>query len=94
METIKRFETDSIAFGAMYILPDGTMLDLSLLPNGHADFFVCTNTSSAILKQQGWVRLNTKLKYIELPTKPLGKRQKQQVQRAITFMGCDIQIKK
>lgn len=94
MKDISKFETDTIAFGAMYILPNGTMLDLSLLPSGHADFWALLNISSDDLKRQGWVRLNTKLKYVELPLLPLTERQEKQLQRALDFMGDDIQIKK
>ena len=40
-KAIELFETDSLAYGAMYILPDGRMLDLSVLQNGHAE--ICGN---------------------------------------------------
>lgn len=91
---IEEFKTETLAFGAMYIMPNGEMLDLSILPNGHAEFFALTNTTSDCLKSQGWVRLNTKLKYIELPAQPLTKQQETQIKRALAFMGDNVQIKR
>ncbi|MGN0804162.1 MAG: hypothetical protein ACI4MN_02125 [Candidatus Coproplasma sp.] len=84
---IKKFLTDTIALGAMYILPDGRMLDLSLLENGHSDFFAITGLSAEDLKKQGWIRLNTKVGYIELPFGQITKEQELALSKIKEIMG-------
>ncbi|MCH5259217.1 MAG: hypothetical protein J1F18_05650 [Lachnospiraceae bacterium] len=91
-DIIKTFETDSVAYGAMYILPDGRMLNLSVLQNGHAEFWVLINSSAQELKALGWLRLNTKLKYVEKP-KEITAAQAARLESAMAFMGEDVQIK-
>jgi hypothetical protein len=74
-EVVDRLKTDSIPYGATYILPDGTLLDLSLLENGHADLWAYLDeripeTSypqgdiSNFLLDLGWIKANTKEGYI------------------------------
>lgn len=91
-EIIKKFETDAVAFGAMYILPDGRMLDLSMLENGHAEFWEMADCSTEELRSIGWLRLNTKLKYVELPQNPT-EEQRERLQTVFNTFGNDFQIK-
>ena len=91
-DIIKTFETDSIAYGAMYFLPDGRILDLSVLEYGHSEFMALINSTASALKEQGWIRLNTKLKYIEKP-KEITAAQAARLESALAFMGEDVQIK-
>ncbi len=75
-ETIARLQTDSIPYGAMYITPDGTVLDLSTLENGHVDLWAYLDERIPItsypqydivnyLRDKGWRKANTKVGYIE-----------------------------
>lgn len=75
-ETVARLKTDSIPYGAMYILPNGTVLDLSTFENGHADLWAYLDERIPItnypqcdivhyLRDKGWIRANTKVGYIE-----------------------------
>ncbi len=82
-EVIEKLKTSSIPFGAMYILPNGTILDLSTFENGHADLWAYLDeripiTSypqydmSNFLRDLGWIKANTREGYIEsqrIPTK-------------------------
>lgn len=84
-ETVARFKTDSIPYGAMYILPNGTVLDLSALENGHADLWAYLDDRIPItsypqydivnyLRDKGWIRANTKEQYIETENIPTEKQ--------------------
>lgn len=76
LETVvNRLKTGSIPHGAMYILPDGTLLDLSILENGHADLWAYLDEKipktsypqgdiSNFLLDLGWIKANTKEEYI------------------------------
>ena len=75
-ETVARLKTDSIPYGAMYILPNGTLLDLSAFENGHADLWAYLDEHIPItsypqydivnyLRDKGWRKANTKVGYIE-----------------------------
>lgn len=82
-EIIKQLKTENIPFGAMYILPDGNILDLSTFENGHADLWVYLDERipsisysqaniANFLRDLGWIKANTKERYIEshhIPTK-------------------------
>lgn len=94
-EVIRRFETSAFAVGAMYILPDGRLLDLSILENGHLDFFSMLDVDDppSYLKRLGWIRLNTKIKYVELPSAPMTAIQKQKLDIALKLMGDGVQIR-
>lgn len=89
---VERFKTEAMGLGAMYVLPDGTMLDLSMLENGHADFWKISGCSDIRLKALGWMRLNTKLKYVEMPSR-ITAAQSARLEQAMAFMGDDVQIK-
>lgn len=84
-ETISRLNTDSIPYGAMYIMPDGTVLDLSAFENGHADLWAYLNERIPItsypqydivnyLRDKGWIKANTKEEYIETEHIPTEKQ--------------------
>lgn len=88
---VKKFETDAMSLGAMYILPNGKMLDLSMLENGHAEFRDMVNCTAEELKSLGWLRLNTKLKYVELPQNPT-EQQAARLQSVFDLFGEDFQV--
>ncbi len=75
-ETVARLKTDVIPYGAMYILPNGTLLNLSTFENGHADLWAYLDERIPItsypqydivnyLRDKGWRKANTKVGYIE-----------------------------
>ena len=82
-EIIKQLKTENIPFGAMYIVPNGTILDLSTFENGHADLWAYLDERIPItsypqldianfLRDLGWIKANTKEGYIasdRVPTK-------------------------
>lgn len=84
-ETVARLKTDVIPYGAMYILPNGTLLDLSTFENGHADLWAYLDERISItsypqydivnyLRDKGWIRANTKAQYIETEHIPTEKQ--------------------
>lgn len=56
-----------VPFGALYVLPDGRILDLSVLPAGHDEFFEMTGFTAQTLSAIGWLRANTKVGYVQYP---------------------------
>ena len=100
---IEQLKTENIPYGAMYILPDGMILDLSLLENGHVDLWAHLNeripTASypqeniiKFLRDLGWIKANTKEKYVEtncLPTE----QQKQRIKRILKVYPASFEIK-
>ena len=88
---IKKFRTNNVVYGAMYILPDGQMLDLSMLVNGHAEFVAMLGSTAEVLKLKGWLKLNTKLKYIDLPSNPTS-MQLAELNRIYAVFGRDFQL--
>ena len=89
---ISTFETDALAHGSMYILPDGRMLDLTFC-GGHAEFCALVGSTPQELRALGWIRLNTKIKYVELPSKPTEK-QSERLRSVFETFGEDFQIKR
>lgn len=84
-EVVARLKTDSIPNGAMYILPNGTLLDLSVFENGHADLWAHLDERISItsypqydivnyLRDKGWIKANTKEQYIEMEKIPTEKQ--------------------
>ena len=84
-EVVARLKTDSIPCGAMYILPNGTVLDLFALENGHADLWAYFDERISkttypqydivnYLRDKGWIRANTKVQYIEMEQIPTEKQ--------------------
>ena len=84
-EIINRLKTDTIPYGAVYILPDGTILDLSLLENGHGDLWVYLDEKipqtsypqadiSKFLRDLGWIKANAKEEYISSDCVPTPKQ--------------------
>ena len=84
-EVVARLKTDLIPYGAMYILPNGTLLDLSTFENGHADLWAYLDERIPMtsypqydivnyLRDKGWIRANTKEQYIETENIPTEKQ--------------------
>ena len=84
-------KTDEPVFGAMYITPSGTLIDCSAFPNGHADVSAWLNEKgleidyrlgepSKLLYLKGWLRLNTKVGYIEEPHGVLTAQQRERLE--------------
>ena len=82
---IEKFRTNNIPYGPMYILPNGDILDLSILENGHMDFWDYLDTLIPItsypqyditnyLRDLGWIKANTKVEYIESDYMPTEKQ--------------------
>lgn len=100
---IEKYSTNSISYGSMYILPNGTLLDLGDSGYGHSDLSAYLNDvgvendyeqgkASKLLKSLGWIRLNTKLKFIDFPDKMFTSAQEQKLKDAIDYMGNDVQV--
>lgn len=100
---IETYKTDRIVYGSMYILPDGTLLDLGNSGYGHSDLSRYLNDvgieidyelgkASKLLKSLGWIRLNTKLKFIDFPDNVFTSEQEDRLKEAIDYMGNDIQV--
>lgn len=100
---IETYKTDRIAYGSMYILPDGTLLDLGNSGYGHSDLSSYLNNigieidyelgkASKLLKSLGWIRLNTKLNFIDFPDNVFTSKQEDKLKEAIDYMGNDIQV--
>ena len=75
-ELEQKYKTDEPVSGAMYMTPFGTLIDCSLFPNGHADVSAWLHEQgleidyrpgepSQLLHLKGWLRLNTKVGYVE-----------------------------
>lgn len=89
-ELEQNYKTDEPAFGAMYMTPFGTLIDCSAFPNGHADVSAWLNEKgleidyrlgepSRLLYLKGWIRLNTKVGYIEEPHGVLTTQQRERL---------------
>ena len=90
-ELEQSYKTDEPVFGAMYITPSGTLIDCSAFPNGHADVSAWLNEKgleidyrlgepSKLLYLKGWLRLNTKVGYIEEPHGVLTAQQRERLE--------------
>ena len=90
-ELEQKYKTDEPVFGAMYMTPFGTLIDCSMFPNGHADVSAWLNEQgleidyrpgepSKLLYLKGWLRLNTKVGYIEEPHGVLTARQRERLE--------------
>ena len=71
------YKCSGIICGSMYILPDGMFLDLGDSGYGHSNLSSLLDEygfeinyepgkTSKLLKSMGWIRLNTKIKFIDL----------------------------
>ena len=89
-ELEQNYKTDEPVFGAMYMTPPGTLIDCSLFPNGHADVSAWLHEqgleidyrpgeASRLLCERGWLRLNTKVGYVEQPEWAITVRQRQRI---------------
>ena len=86
-ELEQKHKTDEPVFGAMYMTPFGTLIDCSMFPNGHADVSAWLNEQgleidyrpgepSKLLHLKGWLRLNTKVGYVEQSDRAITVHQK------------------
>ena len=89
-ELEQKYKTDEPVFGAMYMTPFGTLIDCSLFPNGHADASAWLHEqgleidyrpgeASRLLYERGWLRLNTKVGYVEQPDWAITVRQRRRI---------------
>lgn len=83
-----------VPFGALYVLPNGRILDLSTLPLGHKDFFEMTGFSAETLSAIGWLRANTKVGYAKLPDCPLTAKQTFILEEIKKIAGESLQIRR
>lgn len=101
----EKYKTDDPIFGAMYMTPSGTLIDCSMFPNGHADVSAWlheqgleidyqSGEASKLLYLKGWLRLNTKVGYIEEPHGVLTAQQRERLENVIhegKFLWTEIQ---
>jgi hypothetical protein len=92
----ERYVVDNFQMGSMFILPDGKLL---YIQNGHQSFFDEIKDAVAdckapayTLTKLGWIRLNTQVKYINIKGITATTKQKELIEQAVDFMGCDVQI--
>ena len=89
-ELEQKYKTDEPVFGAMYMTPFGTLIDCSMFPNGHADASAWLHEqgleidyrpgeASRLLYERGWLRLNTKVGYVEKPDWAITVRQRRRI---------------
>lgn len=89
-ELEQKYKTDEPVFGAMYMTPFGTLIDCSMFPNGHADVSAWLNGQgleidyrlgepSQLLHLKGWLRLNTKVGYVEQSDRVITVRQQRRI---------------
>ena len=104
-ELEQKYKTDEPVFGAMYMTPSGTLIDCSAFPNGHADVSAWLNEKgleidyrlgkpSKLLYLKGWLRLNTKVGYIEEPHGVLTAQQRERLNSIFNdgkFLWTEIQ---
>ena len=104
-ELKQNYKTDEPVFGAMYMTPFGTLVDCSLFPNGHADISAWLHEQgleidyqpgepSKLLYLKGWIRLNTKVGYIEEPHGVLTAQQRERLKSIFSegkFLWTEIQ---
>lgn len=100
---VDTYRTEQIQFGAMYILPDGRLLCLNRLENGHSDLsaFLASKGiekeyrqgfASLYLRTLGGIRINTKLRFIDLVDVQPTAKQYASLTEALRFMQDDIQV--
>ena len=86
----EKYKTDDPIFGAMYMTPSGTLIDCSMFPNGHADVSAWLHEQgleidyrlgepSQLLHLKGWLRLNTKVGYVEQSDRAITVRQRRRI---------------
>ena len=89
-ELEQNYKTDEPVFGAMYMTPPGTLIDCSAFPNGHADVSAWLHEQgleidyrlgepSQLLHLKGWLRLNTKVGYVEQSDRAITVRQRRRI---------------
>ena len=83
-----------VPFGALYVLPDGRILDLSVLPAGHDEFFEMTGFTAQTLSAIGWLRANTKVGYVQYPDCLVTAKQVIMLEEIKKMAGNDLQIRR
>lgn len=100
---ISTYKTNHVTYGSMYILPNGIMLDLGNSEYGHAIVSDYLNEcgveidyeigrASKLLKSLGWIRINTKLRFIDFTNSMFTDAQEEKLKDAIGFMKTDIEV--
>lgn len=100
---VKTYKGNNVGYGSVYIMPDGTFLNLGDSGYGHSNisYFLNENgleidyqpsKASKRLRNLGWIRVNTKVKFIEMPNFMYNESQEEPLKEAIRFMGNDVQI--
>ena len=86
----EKYKPDDPIFGAMYMTPSCTLIDCSMFPNGHADVSAWlheqgleidyqSGEASKLLYLKGWLRLNTKVGYVEQSDRAITVRQRRRI---------------
>ena len=89
---IDKLTCTHVPFGAIYVLPDGRILDLTALALGHEEFFEMTGLTAQTLSVIGWLRANTKVGYAKLPVCPLTAKQMSILEEIKKIVGEGLQI--
>lgn len=100
-ELLNDYRANHFSIGSYYIDTDGNIYDLGNSGYGHAEVSTLLNDNglevdyevskaSKLLKSFGWIRLNTKLNFIELPDIEISNRQEQPLKEAIEIMKSNI----
>lgn len=100
---VKNYKGYTVGYGSVYIMPNGTILNLGDSGYGHGNvsYFLNENgleidyqpgKASKRLRNLGWIRVNTKVKFIEMPNFMYNESQEEPLKEAIRLMGNDVQI--
>lgn len=102
-EVIEKYKCSAIMLGSMYILSDGTLLYLGDTGFGHSELSETLEflniekdfepgKASKLLRGLGWIRLNTKIKFIEFTDVLPTAKQEVVLLKALEFMHNDVQV--
>lgn len=103
-KVIEKYRVDSFSIdSSMYILPDGTLLDLGTSGNGHSDLakFLADEEieknyeegkASSFLYSLGWIRVNNRYKFITIPKVKLTEAQYVRLLELFDIFKKDYQV--
>ena len=103
-KVIEKYRVDSFSVdSSMYILPDGTLLDLGTSGNGHSDLakFLADEEieknyeegkASSFLYSLGWIRVNNRYKFITIPKVKLTEAQYVRLLELFDIFKKDYQV--